>query len=123
MSLRRDCHDHVERTAGEVGELQLNHRTLALPRRADRSTDESLLRDRRVDHAIRAELFVQPGGDTEGAAVAADVLAEQEDALVAAHRVGETVANRVEIGIGAQPRSLTAVSAAIRASASRSAAW
>ena len=123
MGFRRDCHDHVEGAAGEIGELQLHDWTLALPGCSDRGTDEPLLRDRRVQHAIRAELLEQSCGDAERAAVVADVLAEQEHAIVAAHRVGETVADGLEIGVGAQPSSLTAVSAAILASASRSAAW
>ena len=123
MRLRGDGHDHVEGAAGEIGELQLHDWTLALPGCADRGTDEPLLRDRRVHHAIRAELLEQTGRDAERASVVADVLAEQEHSLVAAHRVGETVVDGLEIGVGAQPSSLTAVSAAILASASRSAAW
>ena len=45
--------------------------------------DDGGLGDRRVDDALLAELRDEPVGDLEGAAVDADVLAEQEDALVA----------------------------------------
>ena len=71
----------------EVGELELDDRPLAHPGGADRGADEPLLGDRRVDHPLLAELLEQPRGDAEGAAERADVLAEQEDAVVLAHRV------------------------------------
>ena len=40
----------------------------------------------------------RPGGDAEGAAEDADVLAEQEDAVVLAHRVLQRGADRLEVG-------------------------
>ena len=52
-------------------------------RRADAGADEGRLRQRRVADALRAELLQQALGDGVAAAVAADVLAHQEDALVA----------------------------------------
>ena len=73
----------------EVGELQLDDGTLAHPGGADRRADEPLLGDRGVDHALVAELVERPGGDAERAAERADVLAEQEDAVVLAHGVLE----------------------------------
>ena len=45
-----------------------------------------------------AELLEQPRRDAEGAAEVADVLAEEEDALVVAHRVPERRADRLEVG-------------------------
>ena len=98
MRLRRHGDDRVEGTRDEVRELELDDRALPHPRRSDRGADEALLRDGRVDHAVRSELLVQAGGDPERAAEDADVLAEDEDALVVAHRVLQRSADRVEIG-------------------------
>ena len=67
-------------------------------RRADRGADDRRLGDRRVDDPLLAELVVQPFGDLERAAVGADVLADDEDALVALHLLGERLADRFEIG-------------------------
>ena len=82
VRLRRDGDDHVERARDEVGELELDDRALAHPGRAEGGADESLLGDRRVDDALVAELLEEPLRDAERAAEVADVLAEQEDALV-----------------------------------------
>ena len=82
MRLRRDGHDLVERARDEVGELELDDRPLAHPGGPDRGADEALLGDRRVDHALVAELLQEALRDAERAAEVADVLAEQEDALV-----------------------------------------
>ena len=59
MRLRSQRDDRVERARREVGELQLDDRPLAHPGGADGGADEPLLRDRRVDHAIVAELVEQ----------------------------------------------------------------
>ena len=81
----------------EVGELQLDDGPLAHPRGADRGADEALLGDRGVDHACDAELVLQPGGGAERATEVADVLAEEEDPLVVAQRVGQRRADSVQI--------------------------
>ena len=49
--------------------------------------DHGRLADRRVDDPLRAEAVEEAGGDAEGAAVGADVLAEHEDPLVLLHLV------------------------------------
>ena len=95
LAAHRD--DGVERAADEIGELQLDHRPLAHPGRADGRADEALLGDRRVDDALLAELLEQPLRDAERPAEMADVLAEQEDALVLAQRVGERGPDRLEV--------------------------
>ena len=82
----------------EVGELQLDDRALAHPGGADRGTHEPLLRDRGVDHARVAELLPQPLGDPERAPEVADVLADQEHAVVARERVAQRERDRVEVG-------------------------
>ncbi len=78
--------------ADEVGELELDDRPLAHPGRADGGADEALLGDRRVDHALVAELLEEALRDAERPAEVADVLAEQEDALVLAHGVARCAA-------------------------------
>ena len=60
---------------------------LAHPGRAEGGADEALLGDRRVDHALVAELLEQSFRDAERPAEVAHVLADQEDALVLAHGV------------------------------------
>ena len=108
MRLGRDGDDGVERAADEIGELELDDRPLAHPGRADRRADEALLGDRRVDDALLAELLEQPLRDAERPAEVADVLAEQEDPLVLAQRVGERGADRLEVrdlGAHSPPRA------------------
>jgi hypothetical protein len=97
VRLGGDGDDQVERAADEVRELQLDDRPLALPRRADRGSDEALLRDRRVEDALVAELLPQPLRDAERAAEVADVLAEQEDALVLTQRVAKRRLDRLQV--------------------------
>src|SRR5204863_283204 len=69
----------------EVDELHLGHGPQAHVRRAGRGADDRRFRDRRVDHALLAELLREPFGDLEGTAVCPDVLTKNEDAGVALH--------------------------------------
>ena len=78
-----EVRDHVEGAGDEVDELHLGDRPHAHHRRADGRADDRRLGDRRVDDALLAELGDEAVGHLEGAAVDADVLAEQEDARVA----------------------------------------
>ena len=89
-------HDLVERREDEVGELDLGDRPQAVDRRADRGADDHRLGQRRVDDAVVAELRPQPVGRQEDAALLADVLAEDDDRLVAAHLVGERLADGLD---------------------------
>jgi hypothetical protein len=52
-----------------------------------------------IDHPPRPELLLKTLGDLERAAVDADVLADQEDALVVLHLLPEAVADRLEVGL------------------------
>jgi hypothetical protein len=81
----------------EVGELHLGHGAHAHNRRAGAASDDRRLGERRVDHAPRPELLLEPEGDLEGAAVDTDVLSDHEDALVSPHLLPETVGNRLQI--------------------------
>ena len=75
---RRVVDDLVHRQQREVDRHQLDHRAQAGHRRADAHPDDRVLGDRRVAHALLAELVEQPGGDLERAVEDADVLAHQE---------------------------------------------
>ena len=97
VRLRGHGHDRVERTGDEVCKLQLDDRPLAHPRGADRCADEALLRDRGVHHPALAELLDQARCDAEGTTEDADILPEQEHALVVAHCVLKCRADRFEV--------------------------
>ena len=60
--------------------------------------DDRHLGDRRVAHALGAELLEEALRDAHRAAHLGDVLAHEEDVLVGAHRLGERVANRFAVG-------------------------
>src|SRR5205823_12368384 len=95
------CGDGDELVPGardEVRELHLRYRAHAHERRAGAAADDGGLGERRVDHAPRAELLLEAERDLERAAVDADVLADQEDALVASHLGAQPVRNCLQIG-------------------------
>ncbi len=96
--LRGEVRDHVEGAGDEIGELHLGDRAQAHHRRSDGRSDNRGLGDGRVDDAILAELAEQAVGYLEGAAVNADVLAQQEDAVVALHLLQDALADRLHIG-------------------------
>ena len=54
------------------------------------------LGERRVDHAVVAELGEQPVGGEEDAALLAHVLAEHDHGRVAPHLLGERLADRLD---------------------------
>jgi hypothetical protein len=54
----------------------------AVQRHADGRADDAALGERRVDHAVVAELVVEALGHAEDAADLADVLAQHDDARV-----------------------------------------
>ena len=86
MRLRGPVDELVERERDEVDEHDLEHRAHPRLRGADRDAGDRGLADRRVDHALGAELLGEPGGRGVGPALG-DVLAEDEHALVGAHRL------------------------------------
>ena len=73
----------------EVDGHELDDRAQAGHRRADARADDRVLGDRRVADALLAELVEQSLGHLEGALEDADVLAHDEDALVAPHLLRE----------------------------------
>ena len=66
--------------------------------RADRRADDRGFRDGRVDDALASEPVQQAFGHLEGAAESADVLPQDEDAVVARHLLREAGADRFEVG-------------------------
>ena len=96
--LRGDRHEVIPRARDEVRELHLGHRAQPHQRCAGRAADDRRLGERRVDHAPRPELLLEAERDLERAAVHADVLAEDEDALVAPHLETQCVRDRLDVG-------------------------
>ena len=68
-----------------VGELDLDQRLDAIGGHADGGRDDPAFADRSVERALLAEFLLKSVGDSEDAAEKADVLAEHDDVLVAAH--------------------------------------
>ena len=97
--LRGDGDEVIPRARDEVGELHLGDGPQPHDRRAGRAAHDRRLGERRVDHAPRAELLLEAQRHLERAAVHADVLADHEDALVAAHLLAEPVADRLKVGL------------------------
>ena len=93
---RRLGHDLVERRVDEVRELDLGDRPQPVHRGADRRADDHRLGQRRVDDPVVAELGPQAVGREEHAALLADVLAQHDDRLVAAHLLGHALADRLD---------------------------
>ena len=99
--LRGDGDEVVPGAGDEVGELHLGDRAHAHDRRAGAAADDRRLRERRVDaRATAPNSSWKPERDLEGAAVDADVLADQEDALVAPHLLPRRPSrDRLEVGL------------------------
>ena len=81
--LRELVRDLVEADAREVGEHDLRDGPQTGDGGSECAADDRLLRDRRVADAAGTEAVEEPGSRLEHAACGADVLAEQEDPLVA----------------------------------------
>jgi hypothetical protein len=90
--------DLVGRLEREVPGHHLDDRAHAGHRHADRGAGEAGLGNRRVDHALGAEAVEKGIGHEVRAAVEADVLAHDDDALVTLHLVGHRGTKRLAIG-------------------------
>ncbi len=82
--------DKVPAHRQEIGEHDLGDRPHAGHRRTHRRAEDRFLRNRRIDHPLRAELFQQAHGRLEDAAGGGNVLADKGDPLVAHHLLGDT---------------------------------
>jgi hypothetical protein len=78
----------VHRAQREIDHAHFDHRTQARERHADRRAHDRGFRDRRVDHALGAELLLQSPVLRKDAA-AAQVLAERHDARIGAHGLAQ----------------------------------
>ena len=87
--LRDLADDLVVRRVDEPVELDLDDRSVAAQRQADRRADDAGLRERRVDDPVLAEVLLQAVGDPEDAAELADVLAHEQDLRVVLHRLAQ----------------------------------
>src|SRR3954454_2154514 len=96
--LRRLIHDLLGGERHEVLVHDLGDRAHALHRGADRGAGERHLRDRRVAHALLAELVEHPRRHAHRAAHLRDVLAHDEDVVVLAHRGRQCVAYGLPVG-------------------------
>ena len=79
-----------------VGELDLDHRPQAVGGHADRRADDAAFVDRRVEAAALAEPFLQTRRAAEYAAEIADILAENDDAVVLGHLDRMRIADRLD---------------------------
>ena len=75
---RRLADDLVEGWKDEVGELDLRHRSQPVDGGPDGRAHDQRLAERRVHHAVAAELGEEPVGGQEDAALQADVLAQDD---------------------------------------------
>ncbi len=95
--LRRLVDDLLEGKRQEILVHDLDDRPHPLHRRADPRADDRHLRDRRVAHALAAELLEQPLRHAHRAAHLGDVLAHQEHVVVGAHRSRERVVDCLSV--------------------------
>ena len=89
----------------EVGELHLGDGTEAPDRRADRDPHDARLGDGRVDDAVRPELLDEAVRDAEHPAADANVLAEEDEALVAAELLEQRVVHRLDVRLDGHRRT------------------
>src|SRR2546429_212408 len=98
--LRRIVHDLIHRKDREVKGHHLDDGVESGHGGADRQAGKSQFGDRRIYDAPRAELFQEPLADLEGALIIGDILADQEDLLVAPHLFPQSLVERFPIGKG-----------------------
>ena len=106
---RRFRDDLVVGRIDVVGELHLDAGRQAVGGHADRRADDAGFADRRVEAAALAVFLLQALRAAEDAAEIADILAEDDDVVVAPHRHVHGVADRLDHGHarhGLDPRLL-----------------
>ena len=83
----------------EVDEHQIGHGPATAGRGAHRGAGEAELGDRRVDHPVAAEFVPQILGVGKAAAAFAGPLAHVDGVRIAAHFLGDPVADRFQISL------------------------
>src|SRR5438132_1428183 len=96
--LRRIVHDLIHREDREVKGHHLDDGMESGHGGADRQAGKSQFGDRRIDDAPRAKLFQEALANLEGALIIGDILADQEDLLVAPHLFPQRLVERFPIG-------------------------
>jgi hypothetical protein len=84
----------VERRVNEVGEFDLGNGDQAVEGHADGQPHDQGFGERRVDDAPLAELIEESLGHPKHAAARADVLSQDDQALVGGHRLMKGVVDR-----------------------------
>jgi hypothetical protein len=97
VRLRREIDNLIERTGDEIGELELDDRAQALDGGRRCGADESTFADRRIDHAVGAELLDEPACDLECAAEGGNVFAEQDHVAIPPHLITEAIRDGLEV--------------------------
>src|SRR5207247_11328728 len=87
---------HIVRARNEVDELHLGDRPQSHVGGSRGGSHDRRLGDRCVDHARLAEALAEAVRDLERPAIGPNVLAEDEDALVALHLFPDALAQRLE---------------------------
>ena len=95
---RRVVEDLIERQQAEIDRHQLNNGTHAGHGRADAGAGEAGFRQRRIADAIGTEFCQQTLAHGIAAAIPADILAHQENPLIAAQRIADCLAHGIAIG-------------------------
>ena len=85
MGFGHEIGDLVKGASNEVDELHLRDRAQSQIAHADRGAYDRGFADGRIDHAFPAETLQQARRGLEGAAVNADIFAQQQDSRIAVH--------------------------------------
>ena len=91
--------DHlIHGQRNKIAEHDVDHRPHAGHRRADADTGNAGFRNRRVDDALGAELFHQPGQNFERRARLGDIFADDKHRRIAPHFFGQRFVDRLAKG-------------------------
>ena len=96
-ALRGEVCDLIESAGNEICKLHLRDRAHAHQGRADGCADDRRFRNRRIDDAQLAELFQHSSRDFEGAAVDADIFAQDEHTIVLFHLFPDALTDRLDV--------------------------
>ena len=88
--------DVIDSGVDEAGKLDLDDRLQSHRRHADRRAGDRSFGDRRIDHSLGTEALLQANRSAKDAAVDADILAEQYNARIVRHFVGERSIDRFD---------------------------
>ena len=94
----------VNRLHPEVPGHELHNRLEAIHRRPDSEARKAVLRNRGVNHTLRAKLIQEALGDLVRALILGDLFPHQIDRVIGAHflrhRITQRIAHRHFLGLG-----------------------